>query len=370
MAVQRSHADLPLHTGDAPSWLFGRMVRLAGSICELVVMDYGPAELLRRLADPYWFQAFGCVLGFDWHSSGLTTVTCGAVKEAYKKLGPNLGIHAAGGKGGVSRKTPAEIETIAQARSITKGDWLIYSSRLSAKVDSAAVQDGYQLYHHCFFFDDAGHWTVVQQGMNDINRYARRYHWFADAPIDFVSEPHSGIITQTPAADVLNMVAHESEISRTAIIEIAKDRPTKLLAEVTQGESLFLPAHHHVALAPSKYRQLENIMAGFEAAPPGSFEQLLGRPGVGPSTVRSLALVAELVYNAPASRRDPARYSFAHGGKDGFPFPVDRTIYDQNNAMLERVIRRAKINPNEKDHALKRLQAWLNQQTPPKETQP
>ncbi len=361
--LRRSQTDLPLHGGDAPAWLFGRMVRLAGSICQLVVMDYGPEELLKRLADPYWFQAFGCVLGFDWHSSGLTTVTCGAIKEAYRKIGREMGIHAAGGKGGVSRKTPQEIETIAQARSITTGPQLIYSSKLSAKVDSAAVQDGYQLYHHCFFFDDRGNWAVVQQGMNDTNHYARRYHWFADQPLDFVNEPHSGIITDQTGRDVLNMVAQESSKARTTIADMLKDRPERMLKEVAAGESLFMPAHHPVVLAPAEMKQLEKILQSFDQTPPGNFEQILGRPGVGPKTVRSLALIAELVYNVPVSRRDPARFSFTHGGKDGFPFPVDRTLYDQNNAMLERMIRRAKIAPNEKDNALKRLQGWLKLQS-------
>jgi uncharacterized protein len=357
--LRRSQADLPLHTGQAPGWLFGRMVRLAGSVCQLIVIDYGPEELLQRLADPYWFQAFGCVLGFDWHSSGLTTVTCGAVKEAYKKIGPDLGIHVAGGKGGVSRRTPHEIEAVAQARAITEGNRLIYSSKLSAKVDSAAVQDGYQLYHHCFFFDDRGRWAVVQQGMNDANRYARRYHWFADQPIDFVDEPHRGIITDKPAAAVLNMVARESAPARATVVDMLKDHPERLLDQVTPGESLFMPAHHHVALAPQEARQLEKILRAWSETPPVNFEQMLGCPGVGPKTVRSLALIAELVYNTPPSRRDPARYSFAHGGKDGFPFPVDRNLYDRNNALLESVVRRAKIAPAEKDHALKRLQTWL-----------
>lgn len=360
--LRRSQTDLPLHTGDAPSWLFGRMVRLAGSICQLIVIDHGPAELLQRLADPYWFQAFGCVLGFDWHSSGLTTVTCGAVKEAYRKIGPELGIHVAGGKGGVSRHTPREIETIALARSITAGDRLIYSSRLSAKVDSAAIQDGYQLYHHCFFFDDHGRWTVVQQGMNDANRYARRYHWFADQPICFVDEPHRGIITERRETDVLNMVAAESAPARTTIVDLLKDHPERLWREVSAGESLFMPAHHHVALGPRESRQLEKLVEVWSQTPPPDFERLLGQTGVGPKTVRSLALIAELVCNTPASRRDPAKFSFAHGGKDGFPFPVDRELYDRNNALLESVVRKARIAPTEKDHALRRLQTWLNVQ--------
>lgn len=361
--LRKSIANLPLHAGQAPRWLFQRMERLAGAIIELSVIEFGPAEMLQRLADPFWFQAFGCILGFDWHSSGLTTVTCGAMKQAYKRIGPQMGIHVAGGKGGASRKTPSEIADIADRRAITSGESLIYASRLSAKVDSAALQDGYQLYHHCFFFDDAGTWTVVQQGMNDANGYARRYHWFAERRIDFVNEPHAGIITDSRSASVLNMVAEDAQAARAAVVEITGEDPKRILAEVPLEDNLFMPKRHEVVLAPGELRQLEKVLTAAQEMEIGigidKFEQILGLKNVGPTTVRALALLAELIYDAPASRRDPAKYSFAHGGKDGFPFPVDRELYDRNIGTLEQTVQRARINPNEKDQALRRLQRWL-----------
>ncbi|NLX03604.1 MAG: DUF763 domain-containing protein [Phycisphaerae bacterium] len=360
--LRKSTANLPLHGGNAPPWLFQRMEKLAGSIIELIVLEFGSVEMLRRLADPHWFQAFGCVLGFDWHSSGLTTVTCGAIKQAYRRIGPDLGIHAAGGKGGVSRKTPHEIDQIADARAIANGRDLIYASKLSAKVDSAAVQDGYQLYHHSFFFDDAGRWTVVQQGMNDENRYARRYHWFADQPIDFVNEPHAGIITEAQGNNVLNMVASEADRSRQAAVDLFGYDPEKILAELPAEENLFMPRRHEVILTPSEHRQLRKVLIAARDAPVTSYQQLLATPDVGPKTVRSLALLSELIFDAPASHRDPARYSFAHGGKDGYPFPVERRMYDRNIALLEQTVQKCRINPNEKDHALRRLQGWLKLQ--------
>ena len=357
--LHKSTAILPLHGGEAPRWLFERMHRLAGPIVELIVAEFGSAEMLRRLADPFWFQAFGCVLGFDWHSSGLTTVTCGALKQAYQRIGPGLGIHVAGGKGGTSRKTPHEIADVADHRGLLTADKLIYASKLSAKVDSAAVQDGYQLYHHSFFFDETGRWGVVQQGMNKTNRYARRYHWYADEAIDFVNEPHAGIITQMPASDVLNMVAGEAERSRRAAVDLFGWDPVKLLAEVPAEANLFMPRRHEVILQPRERSQLEKVLRSARDVRVSNYEQLLTVKDVGPKTVRSLALIAELIFNAPASRRDPAKYSFAHGGKDGHPFPVERELYDRNIARLEDAVRKVRISPNEKDHALRRLQQYL-----------
>src|SRR5688572_4618264 len=211
--MKRQLAQLPLHTGAAPAYLFQRMWKLAGAITMAVVDEYGPAEMLRRLSDPWWFQAFGCVIGMDWHSSGITTVTCGALKESYRRFGDDLGIHVAGGKGAVSRKTPHEIAVTAERLGITSGEQLVFSSKMSAKVDSAAVQDGYELYHHCFFFDASGQWCVVQQGMNEAARYARRYHWLAESVNDFVCEPHNAIanLAENKSAPneqmLLNMVA-------------------------------------------------------------------------------------------------------------------------------------------------------------------
>lgn len=395
--MQRRTAHLPLHGGKAPSWLFERMHRMAGSIIQLIVEDAGPGEMLERLADPLWFQAFGCVLGFDWHSSGLTTVTCGAVAEAYRRIGPDLGIHAAGGKGGASRKTPEQIARISDHRSL-RGDRLVYASRMSAKVDSAAVQDGYQIYTHHFFFSDANDWCVVQQGMNHANGYARRYHWLGSILDSFVCEPHTGVMTpkavegraesgewrhdqpqrdrstlssistlQSPF-ELLNMVAAEADRSRERSAELARIQPDRLLREVTAGPTLFMPRHHPVLPADINPVRLGRVLGLAYERQPQDFETLLGTVGIGPNTIRSLALIAELIYGEPVCRRDitrrwspsdPATFSYAHGGKDGFPFPVDRPTYDRSIALLESAVRRARIDPRGKDQALFRLTGWL-----------
>ena len=367
--MRRQIAHLPLHTGRAPKYLFERMHRLAGSIVQLIVQDCGPGEMLARLADPFWFQAFGCVLGFDWHSSGLTTVTCGALKEAYARLGPELGIHVAGGKGGVSRKTPHEIADVAD-RFALDGDRLIYASRMSAKIDSAAVQDGYQVYTHHFFYSSRNEWCVVQQGMNESNGWARRYHWLGSTLESFVNEPHAAVASP-PAEnpDLLNMVAGEAAPARERSAELARLEPERVLREVGDGPTLFMPAHHAVRTSDINPARLARILRICHEHQPADFEALLGVPGVGPSTVRSLALIAELVYGTPAARRDitrrwspadPATFSYAHGGKDGTPFPVDRATYDRSIAILENAVRRAKVDPAGKDAALFRLSSWLS----------
>ncbi len=391
--MKRNVAHLPLHGGQAPAWLFQRMHRLAGAVTRLIVTDYGTTEMLTRLSDPFWFQAFGCVLGFDWHSSGLTTVTCGALKEAYKRLGDDLGIHVAGGKGGVSRKTPSEIAAVGE-RSGLDGDGLIYASRMSAKVDSAAVQDGYELYHHNFFFDDAGRWCVVQQGMSDADGYARRYHWLetcphepvgpsggghgtpqasaeagsstnaADSHIEsFVCEPHNAIAAQALTGEqlMLNMVAGEAETSRAASLEVAMMHPETFLREAQAATpSLFLPEHHPVLPSDVNPKWLAKTLRGVYENPPTDYEGLLGMKGIGAKTVRSLVLLAEIIHGSEASpsRRDPATFSFAHGGKDGFPYPVDRSLYDQSIAILEQAVRKSKTNPDDKDNALRRLERY------------
>ncbi len=346
-------AQLPLHGGKAPAYLFQRMVKLAREISLVIIAEYDSLELMRRLSDPFWFQAFGCVLGYDWHSSGVTTVVCGALKEAWKPISKETGLFIAGGKGATSRKTPSEIEALAPELKISPSG-LIYASRMSAKVDNNALQDGYQIYHHSFIFDREGRWAVIQQGMNEENGWARRYHWLSEAVADFVDEPHAGIITSA-TTQPLNMVAHESANARQASATLALEKPWKNLLELKKLQRLELPAHHHVALDQINPDRIASTLMAAYGAQPQNFEQLLGAKNVGPKTIRALALLSEIVYGAAPSFRDPARFSFAHGGKDGHPFPVDRKTYDQSIAILRAAVERAKLGDRERIEAIKRL---------------
>jgi hypothetical protein len=356
-------ASLPLHGGKAPAWLFGRMVRLSREIVIYMASEFGSREVLRRLSDPFWFQAFGCVLGFDWHSSGVTTTVCGAVKEGLKDVDRDLGFFAAGGKGNASRRTPQQI-TDACERIGRDPRELVYASRTAAKVDSAAVQDGYQLYHHVFFFTAEGDWCVVQQGMCDANHTARRYHWLSEHVASFVDEPHEAVCCDA-RADVLNLVAHENDAVRRSSAALASQSPEvtlKALERVPlQAEPtpfLRMPARHE--LLPEldvATPYLQKILVKTYERAPQDFEALLGIEGVGPKTLRALALASELVHGTAATLRDPARFSFAHGGKDGTPFPVDKLTYDTTIEVLSKAINRSAIDRSEKVKAFKRLQA-------------
>jgi hypothetical protein len=329
------------------------MKDLGAGILEVVVSEFGPQEALGRLSDPVWFQALGCVLGFDWHSSGLTTTVCAALKEALKSREKDLGLFVAGGKGPTSLKTPEEIANYAERYAIQKGKQLIYASRMAAKVDNSAVQDGYQIYHHTFFFTHDGQWAVVQQGMNVQTGWARRYHWLGRESLSFVCEPHTGICGP-PSPAVLNMVAAESEPCRKTTALLARERPEAVLAEyrlIAHTRTLRLGRSH--ALPNEDY--LERVLRQTFETQPEDFEKLLGMPGVGPATVRALALVAEVAFGAAPSFRDPARYAFAHGGKDGHPFPVNRKLYDQTIEFLQDALRKSKIDRSEKLAALRRL---------------
>jgi len=330
------------------------MVKLARQIAIFLVSEHGPEEMLRRMSDPYWFQAFGCVLGFDWHSSGVTTTVCGALKEGLSGLEEDLGLFIAGGKGRTSRRTPAEIEAFGSAVSVDPSS-LTYASRMAAKVDSSAVQDGYQLYHHVFLFTRQGSWAVVQQGMNEANRYARRYHWLGESVADYVCEPHAAICSQG-RGEVLNLVAAESAETRTTITSIATEQPIEgVLADIRKVKTLDLPRRHHIITQDIHPDRLGKSLVIIYERQPRGFEDLLGIAGVGPKTVRALSLISELVYGVPASFRDPARYSFAHGGKDGHPFPVDRQIYDSSIELLARAVNKACLEGTEKRQALSRL---------------
>jgi len=350
-------ANLPLHYGKVPPWLFERMCQLAREISIVMIDEFGPEEMLRRLSDPFWFQAFGCVLGYDWHSSGVTTTVCGALKEGMRGLEKELGLFIAGGKGRTSRKTPVEIENFGHLLKVSPSP-LVYASRMSAKVDSSALQDGYQLYHHTFFFTKDGSWTVIQQGMNEFNRYARRYHWLGEKVTDFVCEPQSAICSQA-RGEALNLVASESTKARNVIARVAtEEKPERIVTQLKKLKTLNLPRRSYLSLDDIHPDRLSKIfLATYERKPQG-FESLLGLEGVGPKTLRALSLISELIYETPVSLRDPASYSFAHGGKDGHPYPVDRKTYDSSIQFLAQALDKAKIGDREKLDAFRRLKAW------------
>lgn len=351
-------ATSPLHYGKAPAWLFGRMTVLAREISHAIVKEFGQGALLEKLSDPYWFQAFGCVLGFDWHSSGLTTTVTGALREGLKGMEGELGLFIAGGKGATSRKTPQHIEEYGDKYSIETGP-LVYASRMSAKVDNTAVQDGYQLYHHVFIFTEKGEWAVVQQGMNDANKMARRYHWLGSSVQDFVVEPHQAVCCDVRSDIELNMVARESEGARTMTTEISREKPESVLKEIEKIRTLEMPVRHNVASIDIDPKKIVRTLEKTYDRQPENFETLLGMKGVGPKTIRALSLVSEIIYGKAPSYRDPARFSFAHGGKDGTPFPVDRRTYDRTIDVMEKAINATKIGNREKIDALKRMACFF-----------
>jgi hypothetical protein len=347
-------AQLPLHGGKAPPWLFQRMVRLGREIVRLIVEDHGPQEILKRVSDPYWFQSLGCVLGFDWHSSGVTTTVCGALKEALRGSEKELGLVIAGGKGATSRKTPGEIRRAGDNYSLgTDPEQLVYLSRLTAKIDNNAIQDGFQLYHHNFFFTLTGSWAVVQQGMND--RFARRYHWLSDNIQSLTVDPHSAICSNLQVERTLNLVAAESLPAQTVITELSRENPATLIRELRNFQTLSLPSHHEILVKDLRPDSLEKILLKTYEARATDFETLLAMPGVGAKTLRALVLIAEITYGTPASWKDPAKFSFAHGGKDGHPYRVNRTVYDQSIEILRQTIEKARVARTEKANAVKRL---------------
>jgi len=334
-------ANLPLHTGNCPRWLFSRMVKLGRAVSTVLIDEFRHKEFLRRLASPYWFQALGCVIGFDFHSSGLTTATLGALKEALNN--ENLGICFAGGKGKVSRKTQNEIENTSFNLSSYKIEKLKYSSKMSAKVDSSLLQDGYNLYHHSFIFDENGSWAVVQQGMNAETGYARRYHWLSDNVASFVNEPHDAICCDAKN-NALDMTSKENKNIRETSLDIINENPIHL--EFT------MPANHYI-IGMNK-RNFEMLKKAYEVQP-RDYEELAAIKGIGPKAIRSLALISELVYGAEISWKDPVKYSFAHGGKDNIPYPVDRELMHDNALLLENAVKDAKLGNKDKINAIRRL---------------
>ncbi len=370
--MQRSGiAELPLHYGNCPRWLFTRMVRLSRAIVEILVSEYSERVFLKRLSDPYWFQAFSCAIGFDWHSSGVSTTLTGALKAANLY---DLGIGVCGGKGRASRKTPQELEALADilSLSIKATNSLKKASYMTAKVDTAALQDGFDLYHHVIFFTERGEWAVVQQGLNTDMKYARRYHWLGGSMESFVEEPHSAICSDL-TGQALNLVARESRGAQRAIVDLAVENPTwtlrqlhKIRGQTTLGDftpsaassvSTFLaPRRHNIIpqedINPKKLHQI--LLQTYESQVE-DFESLLGVRGLGPATIRSLALLSELLYGEEPSWRDPCRYSFCVGGKDGVPYTPNLQHYDQVIETMQDLVRESKLGKREKLAAIQRL---------------
>ena len=358
-------ADLPLHGGKAPKWLFSRMEKLTGAISEVIIHEYSQEELLRRLSDPHWFQSLGCVVGFDWHSSGLTTTLTGALKEALDE--EEHGVKVVGGKGSTSRKAPQEILD-SKLCNFSKLEEIRETSKLSAKVDSNCVQDSYNLYHHTLLFTENGNWTVIQQGMNPDSKYARRYHWISDQVEKFVEEPHRGISAQQRENKVLNLTSNLSDETRNVSVDLVKDGPGHLerylkpkgqksifnYAPSSGKKELDMPAHHDVRVSELTEQTLNNLEKAYQKQPQ-DYEELVSMEGVGKKSLRALALISQLVHGTENDWKDPAKYSYAHGGKDGYPRPVDREEYDKSIDFLREAIEKAKMDKKEKLKSLEKL---------------
>ena len=343
-------ADLPLHYGYVPKWLADRMARLGLAITESIISEYGKEEVLRRLSDPFWFQSFGAVLGMDWHSSGVTTSVMGALKRAINPHAKQLGIYVCGGKGKFSRETPAELLKIAAVTGLN-GNELIQSSKLSAKVDNTAIQDGFQLYTHNFIVTNTGDWAVVQQGMHPGDKTARRYHWHSDRITSFVEEPHTGICGRNQG-QILNLTAAEAGGARQGILSVIKEKPEKMIREF---QHLIMPSHHEVYPGDVNLKRLGTVLWLAHEQEINNFEELLLLEGVGPRTIQSLTLVSEVIHGTASRFNDPARFSFAHGGKDGNPFPVPTKIYDETIGILQVAVNKAKLGISEKQEAIRKL---------------
>ena len=359
------HADLPLHTGTVPRWLADRMMVLGTLITESLVENFGPEEVLVRLSDPLWFQSFGAVMGMDWHSSGITTSVMYALKRGLNPRAKELGIYVCGGRGKYSRMTPDELLQIAGQEGLD-GDSLVRNSKLVAKVDNNAVQDGFQLYQHNFILTRNGSWAVVQQGMNTVEKKARRYHWCSTNLRSFVENPHSGVVGDNKGK-ILNLTDSKADKARNSILEMSREEPERMLREITQikqpelfpdltpERSIVMPSHHEVREQDIDLKRLGGVLATAYNSQPKDFEELLLTPGLGPRTLQSLALVSEVIYGTPSRFTDPARFSFAHGGKDGHPFPVPLKIYDESIRILRDSIEKSKLGYKDKSDCIRRL---------------
>jgi hypothetical protein len=355
--VKRSGvADLPLHGGRVPAWLAARMQALGTAIAESVVHHYGRAEFLSRLSDPFWFQALGTVMGMDWHSSGITTSVMGALKRGLNPKAHELGIYICGGRGKQSRNTPGELRAIADRVSLD-GDMLARTSRLTARIDNNAVADGFQIYLHSFVLTSDGDWAVVQQGMNAASRLARRYHWHSASVRDFTSDPHTAIVGESGGV-ITNLVDARAHPAREALLTIARDDPARTIAEVRRLE---MPTRHNVRAADVNEKRLGAVLALAHERELRDFASFLLLEQLGPRTLQSLALVAEVVHGAPARFEDPARFAFAHGGKDGHPFPVPLRVYDDSISVLRRALDDAKVGRTEKLDGMARLDRFTRE---------
>lgn len=343
-------ATLPLHYGKVPPWLYERMSALGLSIVEVILQDYGKAEVLRRLSDPFWFQSFGAVMGMDWHSSGITTSVMGALKRSINPIAKDLGIYICGGKGKYSKETPNELLLIADKTGLN-ANTLVRASKLTAKVDNTAIQDGYQLYLHNFILSDEGGWTVVQQGLNEVDGTARRYHWHSENLTSFVDDPHTAI-EGVNRGRILNLTSTEAQANRTGILDISHTNSEKIMQDFA---NLILPQHHEVTAKDVDLKRLGALLYVTRELQPQNFEDLLLLKGVGPRTMQSLALVSEVIHGAPSRFSDPARFSFAHGGKDGHPFPVPLHTYDETISILQKGIEKSKIGNSDKLKTVEKL---------------
>ena len=370
MGRRSGSADLPLHGGRVPAWLGQRMTRLGAVIVQAIVLEYGRDELLRRLAHPFWFQSFGAVMGMDWHSSGITTSVLGALKRGLAPLSSELGLHVCGGRGRHSRATPAELVAVGERVGLD-GDALARSSRLVAKVDSAAVQDGFDLYLHGFIVADDGRWVVVQQGMNNGRKQARRYHWLSEGLESFVDAPHAAV-EGANQGQIVNLTDRRAAASRDRQLDLLRDAgPDGIVRELARLEPahgkasapaaqamlphLVMPDHHEVRAEDVIERRLHGALAAAADRGPEDFAELLLVPGIGARTVRSLAMVAEVVHGTPCRFSDPARFSLAHGGKDRHPYPVPTRVYDRTIAVMKGAVAAAKLGQDEKLAAIRRL---------------
>ncbi|MCA6078866.1 DUF763 domain-containing protein [Fulvivirga sedimenti] len=344
------HADMPLHGGRVPYWLASRMELLGGAIAEVIVEEYGREGFFTRLSDPRWFQSFGCVLGMDWHSSGITTSVMGALRRAFDRKQRHLGLRVCGGRGNASRRTPAELMQYAGENGLD-GNSLARASRLSAKVDNTAVQDGFQLYLHSFVIDKTGMWAVVQQGMDNATGMARRYHWFSGKISSYTRMPHMAV-AGIPKGPILNLTAIEADPTKKAILSLIRERPELIQHE---ARKILMPGHHDVRRSDVNLKRLGAVLSvAYEQHVP-EFDDLLLTQGLGPRTLQSLVLVSEVIHGTPSRFDDPARYSMAHGGKDGHPFPVPTKVYDQTIAQMDRIINKSRIQQSDKSRALKSL---------------